>query len=130
MRLKRRAGFLTSFLTLRRLRVRARMGADAQRLIFQLTMRIVATQEARELIAERGGRLYVSIKRAHCCGGTQTLTTRTEAGKVEWRATGDEGGFELFLPAGLTRRPEELHVGVRRFPRRIEAYWNGCAWVV
>jgi hypothetical protein len=37
-------------------------------------------------------------------------------------------GFELYFPAGLDELPEELHVGVRRFPRRIEPYWNGCAW--
>jgi hypothetical protein len=93
-------------------------------------MRIVASDEACELIAERGGRLYVSIRRARCCGGTQTLTATTDAGNTEWRSTGDEAGFELFLPAGLARRPEELHVAVRRFPRRVEAYWNGCAWIV
>jgi hypothetical protein len=25
--------------------------------------------------------------------------------------------------------PDELHLEARRFPRRIEAYWNGCAWI-
>jgi hypothetical protein len=93
-------------------------------------MRIVATEEARELIDKHGGRLYVSIKQARCCGGTRTLAAKTEAGNARWRTTGDEAGFELFLPPGLTRLPEELHVTVRRFPRRIEAYWNGCAWVI
>jgi hypothetical protein len=93
-------------------------------------MRIIASDEARELIAERGGRLYVSIKRKRCCGGAQTLAVTTEPGNAEWCASGSEAGFELFLPAGLSRRPEELHVEVRRFPRRVEAFWNSCAWVV
>jgi hypothetical protein len=78
----------------------------------------------------RGGRLYVSIKGRRCCGGAQTLAVTTEAGNTEWRSTGSESGFELFLPAALARRAEELHVEVRRFPRRVEAYWNGCAWIV
>jgi hypothetical protein len=38
-------------------------------------------------------------------------------------------GFELHVPADL-RLPAELHLEARRFPRRVEAYWNGCAWVV
>jgi hypothetical protein len=34
--------------------------------------------------------------------------------------------FDVWLPVGL-RPPAELHVGVRRFPRRrLAAYWNGC----
>ena len=92
-------------------------------------MLIIASDEACELIAERGGRLYVSIKRARCCGGVRTLAATTEAGNTEWRSTGDGAGFEVFLPARLARHPEELHVAISRFPRRVEAYWNGCAWV-
>jgi hypothetical protein len=94
-------------------------------------MRIIASDQARELVAERGGRLYVSIHRQRCCGGVQTLSTATEAPKgVEWQSAGDDAGFELFLPAALARLPDELHLAARRFPRRVEAYWNGCAWVV
>jgi len=40
----------------------------------------------------------------------------------------DTNGLEVFLPAELTL-PDELHIDVRRFPRRVEAYWNGCAWL-
>ena len=92
-------------------------------------MQIIASDEARELIAERGGRLYVSIRRRRCCGGAQTLVVATEAGSADWTSNGSDAGFELFLPTALARRPEELHVELRRRPRRIEAYWNGCAWV-
>ena len=43
-----------------------------------------------------------------------------------------DGGqaFELYVPERLTSLPDELVLDVRRFPRRVEAYWNGCAWVV
>jgi hypothetical protein len=94
-------------------------------------MRIIASDEARDLIAARGGRLYVSATRQRCCRSVQRLVAATEPRRdAEWRSAGSDAGFELFLPAGLSRRPEELHVEVRRFPRRVEAYWNGCAWVV
>lgn len=37
--------------------------------------------------------------------------------------------IEVYLPAGLTP-PAELHVQMRRFPRRVAAYWNGCSYIV
>ena len=71
------------------------------------------------------------MKRARCCGGTTTLASSGEppAG-VEFRRVSSGDGIEVFLPAQLGRLPDELHVEARRFPRRVEAYWNGCAWVV
>lgn len=94
-------------------------------------MRVVASAEARGLIAERGGRLYVSVRTQRCCRGVQTLVARTDVAQAsEYRPAGAAAGFELFLPRALARLPDELHVEVRRHPRRIEAYWDGCAWVV
>ena len=92
---------------------------------------LVVSDAARELIKERGGRLYVRMKKARCCGAVTTLVSSTEppAGVEFCRIQGDSN-FEVFLPAHLGRLPDELHVEARRFPRRIEAYWNGCAWVV
>lgn len=94
-------------------------------------MRLVVSEQAAELIKERGGRLYVRTKRARCCGAVTTLVSSSEppAG-VEFSRVPGAGDLEVFLPAHLGRLPEELHVDVRRFPRRVEAYWNGCAWVV
>jgi hypothetical protein len=37
--------------------------------------------------------------------------------------------FELRFPAALARTPDELHLDVRGYRRRVEAYRNGCAWV-
>jgi len=94
-------------------------------------MQVVASDEARALIAERGGRLYVSVTTQRCCRSVQMLEARTDVARAaEYRSAGTEGGFELFLPRALARLPEELHVEARRFPRRVEAYWNGCAWIV
>jgi hypothetical protein len=94
-------------------------------------VRVVASTAAEELIEESGGRLYVWPKRSRCCGGMTVLSTssRPPRGKTFRRVAGTEC-VELYVPEGLARLPEELHLELRRFPRRVEAYWNGCAWVV
>jgi hypothetical protein len=96
-----------------------------------LEMRVVVSGPAAELIEEQGGRLYVWLRRGRCCGSLTTLgvASSAPAGR-EFRQVKDAGDFELYLPAGLGRLPDELHVDVRRRSRRLEAYWNGCAWVV
>ena len=38
--------------------------------------------------------------------------------------------FELYLPTHLAILPDELHVETRGRSGRIQAYWNGLAWVV
>ena len=94
-------------------------------------MRVVATAEAGRLIRAAGGGLYVWPHRARCCGAVTVLrtSTRPPAGKAFRRVAGAADGFELHVPEDL-RLPAELHLEARRFPRRVEAYWNGCAWVV
>jgi hypothetical protein len=43
----------------------------------------------------------------------------------------DAGGFVVFLDASLRPKPEEIQLGLRGLRRkRIEAYWNGCAFVI
>lgn len=94
-------------------------------------MRLVASDDAVDLVRARGGRLYVWVQRSRCCSGLQTLSTSSEApAGVEFRQVDDTDRFDLFLPAGLARLPDELHVELHRFPRRVAAYWDGCAWVV
>jgi len=71
------------------------------------------------------------VASTRCCHPVQTLSTRTDvAHPEEFRSLGDEAGFELLVPQGLAKLPDELVVEARRFPRRVEAFWNGCAWVV
>jgi hypothetical protein len=94
-------------------------------------VRVVASSDARELIAERGGRLFVSVTASRCCHPVQTLDARTDVRRPEtFRSLGADAGFEVLVPEHLERLPEELVVETRRFPHRVEAYWNGCAWVV
>jgi hypothetical protein len=93
-------------------------------------MKLTVSDEAAHLIEERGGRLYVWVKKG-CCGAVRTLATSTEApARQEFRRIEGDERFELFLPAHLDPLPDELELDLRRYPRRVEAYWNGSAWVV
>ena len=38
-------------------------------------------------------------------------------------------GFELWCDFGKFHPPEELHLVLRRFPTRLEAFWNGAIFV-
>ena len=94
-------------------------------------MRVVTSELARELIQARGGRLYIWLKRGRCCGNVTTLATANEPPHDRaFRQVERGGAFELFIPAALTRLPDELHLDVSRRRRRVEAYWDGCVWVV
>ena len=93
-------------------------------------MRVVASEPARQLIGERGGRLYVWVRKGRCCGGLRTLTTAGEPRRdIEFRRVEEECRFELFVPAHLAPLPDELHLDVRSRARSVDAYWNGCAWI-
>jgi hypothetical protein len=94
-------------------------------------VRVIASDGAVRLIEERGGDLYIWLRTARCCGGLTQLRTSAAppAGRVFRRAETD-APFRLFVPERLGRLPDKLEVEVRRFPRRVEAYWDGCAWVV
>jgi hypothetical protein len=92
-------------------------------------MRLVVSDEADELIAQRGGRLYVWVKRRGCCGN-KTLASATEPpAHMRFRHAAGDGRIDVFVPEELSRLPDELHLDERRFPRRVEAYWDGCAWL-
>jgi hypothetical protein len=94
-------------------------------------MRVVASDEARRYVSQRGGRLYVWLTSSACCHPVPRLECATHAkGDRDFRQVADDD-FEIWAPARIARLPSELHVEVRRFPRRrVEAYWDGCAWIV
>jgi hypothetical protein len=57
-----------------------------------------------------------------------TATTPPE--QKEFRRIATSEGLELLVPSRLARLPDELHLDGRRFLRRVEAYWDGSAWVI
>ena len=93
-------------------------------------MRVVASEEAVAFVRERGGRLFLWPQRSGYCCPNWRLQSSTEPdpGRQFHRIPID--GFELYLPVHM-REPEELEIGMRRFPRRhIQGYWNGCVWII
>ena len=94
-------------------------------------MRVIASEAASDFIGQQGGRVYVWLKKRRCCGAVTTLATALEPpGERQFTHADGSQGFDLYVDARLSRLPDELHVDLRRFPRRVQAYWNGCAWVI
>jgi hypothetical protein len=93
-------------------------------------MRLVVSAPAAEAINEQGGRLYVWPRRSRCCGGITTLAVAAEPPADKDFRRHDGANFELYLPSHLARLPDELHLDAQPRSCRIQAYWNGCAWVV
>lgn len=92
-------------------------------------MDVISGEDACKLIGENGGRVYVWV-RSNRCGGRALASGFVAPPSVDFRLVAEVNDFELFLPQGLRRLPDELHFEVKRFPKRIETYWNGCAWIV
>jgi hypothetical protein len=95
-------------------------------------LRLVADERTRRFLAEQGNKVYVWPSRHRCCGGTLTLVrcaTEQPDGRAFERAEID--GVGLYLDRDFDTQPDEIHVNLkgRRRPR-LEAYWNGCAFVV
>ncbi len=95
-------------------------------------MRVLATPEARSFVRERGGLLFVWVtSHGPVRGALRLLRTSTEppSNALEWQRV-ETRGFLVFLPPGM-RRPREIHLEVRGFlRRRVEAFWEGCAYVL
>jgi hypothetical protein len=95
-------------------------------------VRVVASKPALEYVRERGGGLYVWKRSTRCChGGFESLVSSTKPKRgADFRLADDDDGLAVYVPTTLRDLPEELHVELRRYPwRRIEAYWDDCAWV-
>jgi hypothetical protein len=95
-------------------------------------VRVVASPEAVDLVRDGGGRLYVWTKSSRCCSGRLTwLEASTEPGEGRAFRRVEGAAIELYVPANLSHLPEELVVEARGRRRwHLEAYWDGCAWVV
>lgn len=88
------------------------------------------SDETAEFLRGHGSRLYVWPRVSRCCNGVTFLKASTDPPKGHDFRRVAADGLDVFMPAHLPRLPEELHVELRRFPRRrVEAYWDGCAWV-
>ena len=79
---------------------------------------------------ERGGRLFVWTRSVRCCSGRTTWleASTSPPGGRDFQLV-DSSDMEVYLPTDI-RQPSELHVELKGRRRRLQAYWDGCAWVV
>jgi hypothetical protein len=93
-------------------------------------MEIQATSDAKKLIRARGGMLFVWIEAG--MRGLRFLRTSTEPPEdaLDWERF-ETKDFVVFTPPRM-RTPKMLGLEVRGFltKLRINALWNGCAFVV
>jgi hypothetical protein len=93
-------------------------------------MKVLATADVRSHVRDRGGMLFVWVKkRRPIRGALRFLITSTEPppNALEWQRV-EAKGFLVFLPPGL-RPPHELHLVVKGLlRRRVEAFWEGCVF--
>jgi len=61
--------------------------------------------------------------------GFEDLISEPPPDALEWQRV-ETKGFLIFLPPGL-RLPKELHLAVKGLlTRRVEAFWEGCAYMI
>jgi hypothetical protein len=104
----------------------------ATRQTSEFLMELSSTSEAVSLVRERGGRLFVWPDRQRCCQGARYLLAASvpPPGRA-FRPVDGPHGFELWFDPGGLQPPDALHLDVRGWrTKRIEAYWNGCVFVV
>lgn len=93
-------------------------------------MKVLATAEVLSHVADHGGMLFVWVrKRRPIRGALRLLHTSTEPPKnaLDWQRV-EAKGLLVFLPPGA-RLPKELHLVVKGvLLRRVEAFWEGCAF--
>jgi hypothetical protein len=92
---------------------------------------VVAPGEVRDFVAAHGGRVFVWVSAQR---GLWFSTCLLEASlepprrhDLSFRRV-SAPGFELYLEATQRIWPKTMEFALRR-RRRIEAYWNGMAWV-
>ncbi len=124
----------TSVLMERVMAARKRLGVGVTEVTDVVTdVEIVAPAEVRDFVAARGGRVYVwiSVHRGALCT-LALLETATEhppeSSGLYFRRIRAEG-FDVWLDADQRIWPRTMEFALRRRRRRVEAYWNGLAWI-
>jgi len=95
-------------------------------------MQVEASDDVRNLIGERGGRLYLWVTcHGYCFGGISLLEADTQRPRDETRHFRRVriNGLELYLDAARRLWPQKLVLELRGHRHRVRAYWNDQAWV-
>ena len=97
-------------------------------------MRVDVSAEAGEFVRGQGGQLWVwAAYPRMCCGGAPAYmhaATTPPPGLAGFSPVHSDG-LEVWFRAPAGRQPDVLEIDVRGRRRpRIEAYWEGCAFVL
>ena len=107
-------------------------------------VKIVADDATQTYIHDGGGSVWVWLDPHGGLGGPALIyldaaleppgaskaTRRKRSARRSHRFTEFEaGGFDLRCDFGKFHAPDELHLVRRRFPERLEAFWNGAIFV-
>jgi Ni,Fe-hydrogenase I small subunit len=93
-------------------------------------MKLTASPQVAAFVREHGGRVFVWAHVHACCGGFTSLVARSEPDPNRIFTRLEAPGFELWLDPGRSSMPDELVLEIRGRRRpRVEAYWDGCAFV-
>lgn len=111
-----------------------------------MPVKVVSTPDADAFVREHGGRLWIWLDPHGGLGGPATIyllaaterpgtskaTSRLKSARRphRFKAFPVEGFDELLFDHGKFDPPEELHLVLKRFPkRRIDAFWDGKIFV-
>jgi len=90
--------------------------------------------EAADLVREQGGQLWVWAAHSRmCCWGTPAFMHAATAPPPGLTGFSQErsAGLQVWFRAPAGRRPDVLEIGLRKGRRpQVEAYWDGCAYVL
>ena len=108
-------------------------------------VKVVADADVAEFVNANGGTLWVWLDPHGGLGGpaliyldaaterpgsTRASRRRRSARRPHRFKTYEAEGFELLFDHGKFDPPEELHLVVKRFPKRhIDAFWDGIIFV-
>ena len=91
-------------------------------------LRVLATPEALNQIAESGGAVFLWSKQTRCCGKrTFVLEVSTEPDERGFELVHTQDDLAVWATKGLLT-PAELHLDLSR-RGALRAFWNGQAWI-
>jgi hypothetical protein len=93
---------------------------------------VLAPDDVREFVAAHGGRVFVWVRVPRGlvptpCMLESSLEPPRKPDLAFRRLRGP--GFDIYLEATQRLWPRKLELALHR-RRRVEAYWNGMAWIV
>ena len=95
-------------------------------------VRILAADDVRDVVCERGGNLYLWTDVHGVCEGKITLlqagTEHPPDESLRFERIGGDG-FDVFLAIGSLLWPEFVELGLHGRKKQVRAYWNGQASV-